>query len=153
MRTITDITGQEWILNFTVGSVQIIADRLKKRLNIDFMAPTAFIARLADPLTACNILAVCCVDQMTAVGISTAEEFAERWAGVKLYDAINELRQEYIDFFPDPTAQAAMSRVVEETEKIQRQAWGLLSENLTKELDRAYKNYCSELRSLRDQPG
>ena len=153
MRIITDTTGYEWILNFNVGSVQIIADRLQKRLNIDFMSPTAFIARLADPLTACNILAVCCVDQMTEAGIETSDQFAERWAGVALYNAINELRQEYIDFFPDPTAQEAMNRVVEETEKIQRQAWGILSENLTKELNKAYKNYCSELRSLQDQSG
>ena len=102
-------------------------------------------------MTAADVLYLICQTQADRLGIDSAE-FGGRLAGLKLWEAIRALREEYIDFFPDPTVQKSLRAVIDEKEDVLDQSWTLMASQFAQQSRQAAEDFEKSLRDLRVSP-
>lgn len=151
MQTFTDSAGDRWTLDLNIRTVR----ELRRKMNadretfggVDFLDFSTLLYSLNDVFFAADLLALICEDEIESKGLD-AEKFGERLRGKVLFDAIEALTAEYIDFFPDPTTAAKLRAVVEKNKTARETLAETVAKAASEAIDLEVENAVRELGRL-----
>lgn len=116
MKIFKDTKDREWEIKLTIGSARKLAERLKP-LDVDLMNIEQVLVRFADILFFTDVIWETIRDQAAEKNVSV-EDFADALSGNVLFQARQSWLDEYIDFFPDPTARKTVRELLARSEKM-----------------------------------
>lgn len=154
MRLIRDTNGREWTIDLNISTIRKLRARVKQSPTldgVDVLDYASVLVSLSDMLFCADLLYETIRDEAESAGIS-AEDFGRSLKGRVLFDAVKEWTAEYLDFFPEPTAQDAARVLVSKLEKTRELQLSAAYEATTKLLAAAAEDVETRLGAILSEP-
>ena len=140
MQSFRDVADRVWIIDLNIRTVRDIRRRMAARADdfggVDFLDYATLLFSLNDIMFGADLLALILQEQIEAAGLDE-KSFGAGLKGKPLFDGLEALTAEYIDFFPDPAAVEKMKTVVEKNREARLRIAEAIAATATEKIEEA----------------